>query len=75
MSVNPETVSSDPKPIVVRSIHHMARGNRADFDDVIAANGFTHERRAAPPSARGNGPGRLLRTRTVAARRVRGSVL
>lgn len=57
MSANPVTVSSDPKSIVIRSINDMARGSRADFDDVIAGDAFTHERRAAPPAARGNGPG------------------
>jgi len=56
MNANPTVVSTDPKSTAVRSIHNMARGNRVDFDQVIAGDGFTRERRAAPPSARGTGP-------------------
>jgi predicted ester cyclase len=50
-------VSGDLKSVAVRSIHHMARGSRAEFDDVVHPDGFTRERRGAPPSARGDGPG------------------
>lgn len=46
----------DLAPVAVRSVHLMATGSRAEFDEVIHADGFTHERRAAPPSARGTGP-------------------
>jgi predicted ester cyclase len=49
-------VAQDLKSIAIRSIHCMATGTRADFDAVVHAQGFTHERRAAPPSARGAGP-------------------
>jgi predicted ester cyclase len=47
---------NDLKSIAVRSIHCMASGSSADFDEVIHPQGFTRERRAAPPSARGEGP-------------------
>lgn len=57
MNANLMAVSSDPKSIAIRSIHNMARGSRADFDEVIAADGFTHTRDAAPPAMRGSGPG------------------
>lgn len=57
MNANFTAVSSDPKSTAIRSIHTMASGRRSDFDEVIAAGGFTRERRAAPPSARGDGPG------------------
>ena len=57
MNGNRAAVSADPKSVAVRSIQLMASGTRADFDDAIHPDGFTRERRAAPPSARGNGPG------------------
>lgn len=57
MNANLMAVSSDPKSIAIRSIHNMANGSRADFDEVIAADGFTHTRDAAPPAMRGSGPG------------------
>jgi predicted ester cyclase len=50
-------VSDELGSVAVRSIHHMAKGSRAEFDDVVHPDGFTRERRAAPPSARGHGPG------------------
>jgi predicted ester cyclase len=48
--------ASHLKSVAVRSIHCMASGTPADFDAVIHPQGFTRERRAAPPSARGTGP-------------------
>ncbi|NMN99072.1 ester cyclase [Antrihabitans stalactiti] len=57
MNTPPSAVVSDPKATAVGSIHAMAHGSRPDFDGYIAADGFTREQRAAPPSARGTGPG------------------
>jgi predicted ester cyclase len=49
-------VAQDLKSIAIRSIHCMANGARTDFDAVVHPQGFTRERSAAPPSARGKGP-------------------
>ncbi|TSE01980.1 ester cyclase [Skermania sp. ID1734] len=56
MSTTSMPVSADLKSVAVRSIHLMASGSRDEFDEVISAEGFTRERRAAPPPARGSGP-------------------
>ncbi len=48
--------AGDLKSVAIRSIHCMASGTSADFDAVIHPEGFTRERIAAPPSARGTGP-------------------
>jgi predicted ester cyclase len=50
------TTTSSVTSLVVRSIHLMAHGSPAEFDEVIHPAGFTREQRAAPPSARGTGP-------------------
>jgi predicted ester cyclase len=59
MSMNAEGfggTAADLKSVAIRSIHCMASGTGADFDAVIHPEGFTRERIAAPPSARGAGP-------------------
>lgn len=56
MSEHVTTRSGDLKSLAVRSIHHMARGTRAEFDEFVHRDGFTRERKAAPPAARGTGP-------------------
>jgi predicted ester cyclase len=48
--------TQDLKSIAIRSIHCMANGARTDFAAVVHPRGFTRERMAAPPSARGTGP-------------------
>ncbi|WP_232661278.1 ester cyclase [Pseudonocardia sp. TRM90224] len=55
------TTSTDLKDLAIRSIHHMAIGSRSEFDDLVHPDGFTRERRAAPPDARGTGPEALYR--------------
>lgn len=55
-TTNPSVVASDPKSVAIRGIHLMVDGSIADLAEVTHPEGFTHEREAAPPWARGTGP-------------------
>ncbi|MGI5131555.1 ester cyclase [Pseudonocardia sp. CA-107938] len=55
MSTDP-TVANDLASVAVRSIEMMPAGDLAAFAEVVHPDGFTRERRAAPPWARGTGP-------------------
>lgn len=53
-------VSQQAKQVAVASIQAMAHGARAEFADYYAADAVSRERNAAPPDARGCGPGALF---------------
>jgi predicted ester cyclase len=57
MTVNPAVaVSADPVSVAVRSIHTMARGDRADFESLYHPLAVDRENRIQPPSSRVPGP-------------------
>jgi predicted ester cyclase len=57
MTVNPAVgVSADPVSVAVRSIHTMARGDRADFEPLYHPLAVDRENRIQPPSSRVPGP-------------------
>ena len=57
MTISPSAaVSADPVSVVVRSIHAMADGDRADFDPLYHPRAVDRESRIQPPSSRGQGP-------------------
>lgn len=56
MSADPTAAPTDAKSIVVRSIHIMASGGRADFDAVLHPQAVDHENKVQPPSSRVAGP-------------------
>src|SRR5689334_21242235 len=45
-------VSADPIAVAVRSIHAMARGDRADFDAIYHPQAVDHVNVVQPPSSR-----------------------
>ena len=47
---------SDPVSVVVRSIHAMASGDRAEFDPLYHPRAVDRENRVQPPSSRVPGP-------------------
>jgi predicted ester cyclase len=49
-------VTDDPTAVCVRSIHIMATGDRADFEDVIHPEAVNRDASAEPRTARGHGP-------------------
>jgi predicted ester cyclase len=49
-------VSADPVSVVVRSIHAMAQGDRAEFDLLYHPLAVDRENRIQPPSSRVPGP-------------------
>jgi predicted ester cyclase len=55
-ATSPPAVSVDPTSVVVRSIHTMARGDRADFDPLYHPRAVDRENRVQPPSSRSPGP-------------------
>ena len=65
----------DAKALAVRSIHIMGNGTLEEFDELLHPEFLNHEAKDEPPAAREPRPGRLLRHRAVAARRVRGAAL
>lgn len=54
--ISPSTVSSDPVSVVVRSIHAMAAGDRAEFDLLYHPRAVDRENKIQPPSSRVAGP-------------------
>jgi predicted ester cyclase len=57
MTVRPTAaVSADPVSVAVRSIHAMAEGDRAHFDQFYDPQAVDHENRIQPPSSRVPGP-------------------
>jgi predicted ester cyclase len=52
MTVNSTAVSADPVSVVVRSIHAMAHGDRAEFDLLYHPLAVDRENRIQPPSSR-----------------------
>ncbi|MFD4431387.1 ester cyclase [Nocardia sp. NPDC058497] len=55
-TISPRVVADDLKSVAIRGIHLMVDGSVADLAEVTHPDGFTRERKAAPPWARGNGP-------------------
>jgi predicted ester cyclase len=51
-----DVVMSDPVSVVVRSIHAMASGDRADFDPLYNPRAVDRENAIQPPSSRVPGP-------------------
>ena len=57
MTASPSAaVSAGPISLVVRSIHAMAEGDRADFDPLYHPRAVDRENRVQPPSSRVHGP-------------------
>ena len=57
MTTSPSAaVSAGPISLVVRSIHAMAKGDRADFDSLYHPRAVDRENRIQPPSSRVQGP-------------------
>jgi predicted ester cyclase len=57
MTINPAAaISADPVSIVVRSIHAMASGERADFEALYHPLAVDRENQVQPPSSRVPGP-------------------
>jgi predicted ester cyclase len=52
MTVNSAAVSADPVSVVVRSIHAMAHGDRAELDLLYHPLAVDRENRIQPPSSR-----------------------
>ncbi|MGW6727438.1 ester cyclase [Nocardia sp. NPDC055029] len=55
-TISPRVVADDLKSVAIRGIHLMVDGSVTDLAEVTHPDGFTRERKAAPPWARGNGP-------------------
>lgn len=55
-TISPGAVSGDLRSVAISGIHLMVDGSVADLAEVTHSAGFTHERKAAPPWARGQGP-------------------
>ncbi|UGT56134.1 ester cyclase [Nocardia asteroides] len=55
-TLSPQAVAGDLTSVAVRGIHLMVDGSVADLAEVTHPDGFTREREAAPPWARGTGP-------------------
>jgi predicted ester cyclase len=56
MDAIPGIVSSNPSSIAVRSIHIMANGKLADFEEVFHPDAVDHESAVQPASSRVKGP-------------------
>ena len=56
MTINSAAVSADAVSIVVRSIHAMASGDRADFEPLYHPLAVDRENPVQPPSSRVPGP-------------------
>jgi len=57
MTTSPSAaVSAGPVSLAVRSIHMMAKGERADFDPLYHPRAVDRENRIQPPSSRVQGP-------------------
>jgi len=56
MNAKPTPLSTDPRSIAVRSIHIMARGSRAEFDDLVHPRAIDRENKVQPPASRVPGP-------------------
>ena len=57
MTISPSAaISADPVSVVVRSIHAMADGDRADFDPLYHPSAVDRENLIQPPSSRVPGP-------------------
>ena len=56
MTVDSAAVSADPVSVVVRSIHAMAQGDRAEFDLLYHPLAVDRENPVQPPSSRVPGP-------------------
>lgn len=52
----PDPRPTDPVSVAIRSIHTMATGRRADFDEVAHPASRDRENRVQPPSSRVPGP-------------------
>jgi predicted ester cyclase len=48
--------AADPVSVAIRSIHTMASGRRADFDDVLHPDSTDRENKVQPPTSRVRGP-------------------
>jgi predicted ester cyclase len=60
--VSSRTLGVDPIGVVVRSIHAMASGERAEFDTLYHPGAHDRENRIQPPSSRVPGPGSFWST-------------
>jgi predicted ester cyclase len=56
MTIDSAAVSADPVSVVVRSIHAMAQGDRAEFDLLYHPLAVDRENPIQPPSSRVAGP-------------------
>ncbi|MFB8277748.1 ester cyclase [Nocardia colli] len=50
------TTTDTARELAIRSVHIMAGGERAEFDEVIHPDATNREAKAEPPAARGRGP-------------------
>jgi predicted ester cyclase len=54
--MGPDPGPTDPVSVAIRSIHTMASGRRADFDEVVHPAARDRENKVQPPSSRVPGP-------------------